>query len=645
MRFMRYIKRPKLKRKNSISRSRNTDVSESQNFSVDHIMFLQRTIGNKAVQRILNKGAESKEHSALLLSPSATQAKLKIGQPGDKYEQEADSVADTVMSMPENTVVRSQESEVRREEIPVQRMCAECEEEEEQLQSKPLSDEITPLVQRQVEPEEEEEESIQAKSISLDQSKLQRQEGPEEEELRRQSIEEEEEEEREAIQAKEVSSQPNKASSNLETNINSMRGGGKPLPKSTRSFFEPRLGHDFSGVSVHTDEKAAETAQAANARAFTTGKDIVFGKGQFAPEKTEGKRLLGHELTHVLQQENDRQEKGHGVIYRKTKGEETAEKTKNWLELDAKLKKEVDVLKVAIREAKKGKSVAFNQGAGLKRLRKAAMLLGIKVKELKDLNFDWNWLVDNRRLKAKESYKKKEAAFFAALKSPLKKLKKKYPKQQTHYWLKNSPAQVLEIIHKVSDAVLPADELWAYAFKEGLVDYVRDEIGLAATSDPTEAQLKAVKVTNGISGFDYLGLDDFMTELSAKRKPLTGFLPAGFDLKKVKEIKEINEKGREVKSGKFPAMLMAVQALLAMLKRRRKLFTEDAKANGYNTPSREELVYWTYLYFNIGEFGGKKQLEKYKGKRKLSDWINKGEYSNSIKLLQSYRMVKAMKIF
>ncbi len=195
-------------------------------------------------------------------------------------------------------------------------MCAECEEEEEQLQSKPLSDEITPLVQRQVEPEEEEEESIQAKSIYSDQPKLQRQEGPEveeeepnnqpvveeEAELRRQSIEEEEEEEEEQVQTKEDFTNSNKATSNLDTNINSMRGGGKPLPKSTRAFFETRFGHDFSGVSVHTDEKATETAQAVNARAFTTGKDIVFGKGQYAPDKVEGKRLLGHELTHVVQQ-------------------------------------------------------------------------------------------------------------------------------------------------------------------------------------------------------------------------------------------------------------------------------------------------------------------------------------------------------
>jgi len=66
---------------------------------------------------------------------------------------------------------------------------------------------------------------------------------------------------------------------------------------------------------------------------------------------------------------------------------------------------------------------------------------------------------------------------------------------------------------------------------------------------------------------------------------------------------------------------------------------------GYATPTHEETVYWTYLYYNVGVNGGKKQLIKYQGKRKLSDWIKKKEYPNSIKLLQSYRMVKDMKIF
>ncbi len=79
-------------------------------------------------------------------------------------------------------------------------------------------------------------------------------------------------------------------------------GGGRPLPGSVRTFFEPRFGRDLSAVRVHTGTRASELAQNLNAKAFTVGHDIVFGAGQFAPTATEGKRLLGHELTHVMQQ-------------------------------------------------------------------------------------------------------------------------------------------------------------------------------------------------------------------------------------------------------------------------------------------------------------------------------------------------------
>jgi hypothetical protein len=65
---------------------------------------------------------------------------------------------------------------------------------------------------------------------------------------------------------------------------------------------EPRFGHDFSGVRVHTDAKATESAQAVQARAYTAGRNVVFGAGEFAPGTHEGQRLLGHELAHVVQQ-------------------------------------------------------------------------------------------------------------------------------------------------------------------------------------------------------------------------------------------------------------------------------------------------------------------------------------------------------
>jgi hypothetical protein len=77
---------------------------------------------------------------------------------------------------------------------------------------------------------------------------------------------------------------------------------GQPLDAATRGYFEPRLGHDFSRVRVHTDTKAAESARSVNALAYTFGGDVVFGAGQFAPETTQGKRMLAHELTHVVQQ-------------------------------------------------------------------------------------------------------------------------------------------------------------------------------------------------------------------------------------------------------------------------------------------------------------------------------------------------------
>lgn len=77
---------------------------------------------------------------------------------------------------------------------------------------------------------------------------------------------------------------------------------GQQLDANTRAFMEPRFGQDFSQVRVHTDAKAAESARAVNALAYTVGKDVVFGTGQYAPQMTEGKRILAHELTHVVQQ-------------------------------------------------------------------------------------------------------------------------------------------------------------------------------------------------------------------------------------------------------------------------------------------------------------------------------------------------------
>lgn len=81
-----------------------------------------------------------------------------------------------------------------------------------------------------------------------------------------------------------------------------LRSPGQPLDASARDFLEPRLGTDLGGVRVHTDPQAAESARSVHARAYTVGSDIVFAPGQYAPQTGEGRRLLAHELTHVVQQ-------------------------------------------------------------------------------------------------------------------------------------------------------------------------------------------------------------------------------------------------------------------------------------------------------------------------------------------------------
>jgi hypothetical protein len=77
---------------------------------------------------------------------------------------------------------------------------------------------------------------------------------------------------------------------------------GRPLDRETRRYMEPRIGFDFSKVRIHTDSRAAASAKSLNARAYTVGNNLVFGPGRFAPNTTEGRRLLAHELTHTVQQ-------------------------------------------------------------------------------------------------------------------------------------------------------------------------------------------------------------------------------------------------------------------------------------------------------------------------------------------------------
>ncbi len=166
------------------------------------------------------------------------QTSLKIGRPGDKYEQEADAVAEKVMMMSESETMQMQ---------PV-------EEEEEVMQPKLR---LQPVEQRQLrmQPGSGNEEKI--------------------------------------------------ASPEIVQKLNSTSGKGQSLPAGTNQFMGNAFGADFSGVKIHTDSNAVKMNQEFGARAFTHGSDIYFNEGEFKPESNKGKKLLAHELTHVVQQNTE----------------------------------------------------------------------------------------------------------------------------------------------------------------------------------------------------------------------------------------------------------------------------------------------------------------------------------------------------
>ena len=103
----------------------------------------------------------------------------------------------------------------------------------------------------------------------------------------------------EHVQTKTNEITPSEAPSSVSELLHS---SGQPLDSSTREFFEPRFGHDFSKVRIHDDDKAAASANAINARAFTIGEHIVLGENQFSPQSSDGRNLLAHELAHTIQQ-------------------------------------------------------------------------------------------------------------------------------------------------------------------------------------------------------------------------------------------------------------------------------------------------------------------------------------------------------
>jgi hypothetical protein len=243
------------------------------------VKHLQRTIGNSAVIGLLSKS-------------TGLQAALKLGPAGDQYEQEADRVAQQVvrqMDGPQN---------VQRESI----------QEDELAQAKPLSASISSLQRTLTRPrldvglqrQELEEEELQAKRLSQNSSAVQR--SPDSRPqmgfvIRRQEQEEDE------LQMKPMHGPEGGAvEQSVEKQIQTARGGGKPLDDNVRSSMERGFGADFGNVRVHTGGQSDTLNRSLNARAFTVGSDIFFKSGEYNPGSSGGKELLAHELTHTVQQ-------------------------------------------------------------------------------------------------------------------------------------------------------------------------------------------------------------------------------------------------------------------------------------------------------------------------------------------------------
>lgn len=215
------------------------------------------------------------------------QAKLTVGGANDSYEKEADAVADNVVnrSQPAQGVVQTKNiSRIQRLATSEADEKASTDEErmrrDKEIQTKPEIQRLNGGPQ-----EEQEKEKLQTKRAE-----------EEKEEMGGLSV----------AQTKTDGAAAGVASPQLSARVESSAGKGESLPTSVSRNMSASIGHDFSDVSIHTDGQAAAMNRELGAQAFTHGKDIYFNNGKFNPETTEGKKLLAHELTHVVQQSDNR---------------------------------------------------------------------------------------------------------------------------------------------------------------------------------------------------------------------------------------------------------------------------------------------------------------------------------------------------
>ncbi|HMK25326.1 MAG TPA: DUF4157 domain-containing protein [Chitinophagaceae bacterium] len=197
----------------------------------------------------------------------------------------------------------------------IQRKCDKCEEENNVQRAEDKKEEDKKVMKKedkkeeekvQRQPEKKEEEKVMKKEDKKEEEKIQRQPEKKEEEKVMKMVESKEKD-KEKVQKKEggASSGP---SGSFSGYVSSLSGKGNTLPAQANYFFSFKMGHDFSNVKVHTDKEAAQSAKAINAKAYTLGNNIVFNESQYNLESGDGRKLMAHELTHVMQQSGQKQD-------------------------------------------------------------------------------------------------------------------------------------------------------------------------------------------------------------------------------------------------------------------------------------------------------------------------------------------------
>ncbi|RZJ51064.1 MAG: DUF4157 domain-containing protein [Chryseobacterium sp.] len=245
--------------------------------------------------RAFDQRKSNNSASSSFFEPKIIQKKLKTGTVGDKYEVEADSVADKVVkNNPSSGGVLQSKEEVQQKPISqtiTSVQSKDMKEEKEPVQKKSEKEEEKPVQKK-----EEEKEPIQKKEKEED--KLQKKEEKEEAvQAKCDSCEKEDK-----VQKKEQNSENEIQNNDLEGKLNNSKGSGQSLDKKTKTEMESGFGNDFSKVKIHTDSRAVQMSKELGAQAFTNGNNVYFNEGKYNPNSKEGKHLLAHELTHTVQQ-------------------------------------------------------------------------------------------------------------------------------------------------------------------------------------------------------------------------------------------------------------------------------------------------------------------------------------------------------